>query len=119
MSSLKWLRSLTDNLTPPKRQAPSPEALNGTDTGESPEIDLGAKAVLDNAVYNARHALVMSYRAKHHTDPSQAELTSWLEPIWHDREQVRAIIQRHNAMALSLGERFPTFWTALADAALK
>lgn len=119
MTSMKWLRSLTDSLSTPKRKAPEPEVLNGTSADEAAEIDLGQRAVLENAVFNARHALVMAFRTQHRCDPSPVELADWLKPIWEDRERVRTIIQCNNAMALSLGERFPTFWDELGKAALK
>lgn len=112
---MKWLRWIGSAGSPRKQMAQPAEE---TDTPQD-AFNLGSQTVLSDAVECARHALVMEFRAKHKFDPTQEDLSDWVNSIWLDRGQMRGIIQNRNPMALALGERFPDFWPALKDAALK
>lgn len=125
MDFMKWLRWIGSAGSPRHRATPAQEAPQD-DPDQTPataqavaaEIDLQGDAVLADAIVCARHALVMEFRERHRFDPTHEDLSDWTKSIWLDRDHVRAVIRRRNPMALSLGERFDTFWSRLEQTLL-
>lgn len=123
MNFMNWLRWVGSAGSPsPKgrktgqgHNTPEPEASSPPKV----DINLESNGVLLDAVECARHALIMEFRAKHKFDPAQEDFADWVNAIWFDQNQVRAIIRNRNPMSLTLGERFQDFWPKLKEAALR
>lgn len=109
MAFLKWLHRRTS--AKPIRDSEDFTQEGGSSSTD--EIDLAANPILDDAVSCARHALIMEFRDANRFDPTPEDLAEWAGPFWQDRDSLKAIIRSRNGMALSLGERFPTFWERL------
>lgn len=110
---MKWLRWIGSGGTSPM-DPPPPSSAPTQEEG----IDLKDEAILKDAIQCARHALVMEFRNQERFDPLPDDLAKWAAPTWNERDKIRSTIQRHNPMALTLGERFPVFWEALEKAVL-
>lgn len=116
MGFLKWLHRRIHVV--PKPSVEEPSAVEST-APPSGAVDLASNEIFRETVACARHALVMEYRNQRGSTPSDDVLAAWMKPIWlSGRDQVKHIVLKHNAWAISLGERHPDFWRELERATL-